>query len=238
MEQVIGLKGKNLYNMDCLDFLKKIPDNSVGLILMDPPFGISKKTGFQTGGGKQYARIKTSLDFGEWDKKKNIVDLDKVIQECYRILYKGGTIITFYDYWKITQMKSWMEKSGFRMLRLIEWMKTNPVPRNQYKIYLGNAMEFAICGVKGSKPVFHGKYDPGIYKFPICHGWHPTQKPLKLFEELIKKHSNYGDIILDPFLGSGTTAIAALNLGRKILGCEKDKKYFNKMIETINQGKI
>ena len=123
-------------------------------------------------------------------------------------------------------------------MRFIEWVKTNPVPINSKVNYLTNAREIAITAVKKNKPTFNGEYDNGIYYFPIERSnlrFHPTQKSIKLFEELIKKHSNENDVVLDCFLGGGTTAYAAKNTKRKFIGCEIDKKYFKKFIELYNK---
>ena len=232
----------NLLKMDCLLFLASVPDNSIDLILTDFPYYISKKTGFQHGGGEQYNRIKISKDFGKWDKKENAVDLETVVREFYRVLRPGGTAISFYDSWKIETLRTWMESARFRMIRRIEWIKSNPVPINQRVTYLGNALEVAVVGVKKSKPTFHGKYDNGVYgndvyRCPVRDGGHdhPTQKPLSLFEALIEKHSNPGDTVLDCFLGSGTTAVAALKVGRSVSGCELDPKYYKQMITRVRE---
>jgi len=90
--------------------------------------------------------------------------------------------------------------------------------------------------IKDTKPTFNSKYDNGIYHFPLQGGknrFHPTQKSLLLFEELIKKHSNEGDIILDTFLGGGTTAIACKNTNRKFKGCEISKDYYELIMKLI-----
>jgi site-specific DNA-methyltransferase (adenine-specific) len=121
---------------------------------------------------------------------------------------------------------------------MIEWIKTNPMPLNQSVNYLTNAREIAILGVKGGKPTFNSKYDKGIYEYPIQSGkkrFHPTQKNIKLFEELIKKHSNENDKVLDTFLGGGTTAIACKNLKRNFKGCEISSEYTNKIIDILEK---
>ena len=128
----------------------------------------------------------------------------------------------------------------FKQLRFIEWIKTNPVPINSKINYLTNSREIALTAVKVGKPTFHSQYDNGIYEYPIQGGkrrTHPTQKNLKLFEHLIKKHSNEGDIILDCFLGSGTTAIAAYNTERNFVGCELNKEYYQKSIKWLEDKK-
>jgi DNA modification methylase len=265
-------------NKDGIEFLNSIDDNSVDLILTDPPYLISKDSGMnkfveevakldasgknkktqeewlvfknQKGydddkyrenyikygntSGNKYA-FKT--DYGIWDKEFTIEKLEEFVKLFYKKLRKGGTCIIFFDLWKIETLKGLMEQIkqtkkknwvGFKQIRLIEWIKTNPVPLNQSANYLTNCREVALLGVKGGKPIFHSKYDKGIYEFPIQSGKsriHPTQKSLPLFEALIKKHSNEGDLVVDPFLGGGTTAFACKNTGRRFVGCEIDEKY-------------
>lgn len=227
-------------NESCFDFFKKIPSGSVDLVLIDPPYEVSRDTNFQSGEakGKDTDRFRVSMDFGDWDF--GFTGLDTVIKESYRVLRDGGALICFYDLWKLTTLKDYFEAARFKQLRLIEWVKTNPVPLNSKKNYLTNAREIAVSGTKKGKPVFHSEYDNGIYRYPICHDkgrFHPTQKPLALIEDLIVKHSNEGDLILDCFLGSGTTAVAAYNQGRNFIGCELSEDYYNRSVlrlEDIN----
>ena len=174
------------------------------------------------------------MDFGDWDN--NFTGLDIVIKECYRILKKSGTLICFYDLWKITTLKEYFESAKFKQIRFIEWIKTNPVPLNSKTNYLTNSREIALVGVKGGKPTFHSEYDNGIYSYPICHDkgrFHPTQKPLALIEQLILKHSNEGDLIVDCFMGSGTTGSGCKKLNRDFIGIELNEEYFTKAKERI-----
>jgi len=225
----------SILNKEALEFLSDVPDNSIDLVLTDPPYEISHKTGFMASKGpKTLERFKMSYEFGEWDKQN--LDLLPFISEMYRVLKPSGTCIVFYDLWKLSYLKEMMEASKFKQLRFIEWVKTNPVPVNSKLNYLYNAREIALSGVKKGKPTFNSEYDNGIYRYPIYHGkdrFHPTQKSLPLFEELIKKHSNEGQLVLDCFFGSGTTAIAAMNTSRRFVGCELDKEYFDKTVERI-----
>ena len=129
-----------------------------------------------------------------------------------------------------------MEKCGFKQIRFIEWIKTNPQPLNSKTNYLTNCREIALLGVKGVKPTFNSKYDNAIYKHPIQSGkkrWHPTQKSSHLFEDLILKHSNKGDIVLDTFLGGGTTYNACKKTNRICKGCEISKEYYDKIMGII-----
>ena len=225
---------------DCFDLIKDIDSKSVDLILVDPPYLISKSSGFSNISdttSKEMATKygKVSIDFGEWDKGE--LDWNLLFKEYYRILKDSGTLIIFYDIWKSNDIKSMADKYKFKQPRVGQWQKTNPVPINSKLNYLSNAIEFFFTFVKGKKPTFHSLYDNGVYKYPICHGKerydHPTQKPLALISDIINKHSNEGDIVLDPFSGAGTTAEACINLNRKYLCIEKNLEYFNISMQRI-----
>jgi len=263
-------------NMDGMTFLKTIKNNSIDLILTDPPYLISRDSGMNTHYnnvklnekknikfmkteteweeyklsnkdikfsdrqkenflkygtiyGKKYC-VKT--DYGDWDKEFTIENLNNFIEEYYKKLKKGGTLIMFFDIWKITILKELFEKYNFKQIRFIEWIKTNPQPLNSSVNYLTNCREIALLGVKGGKPTFNSKYDNGIYMYPLQGGkkrFHPTQKSLELFEELINKHSNENDTVMDTFLGGGTTAFACKNTKRNFKGCEISKEYYDKI---------
>ena len=209
-------------NANCFDFLPTLKNNSVDLVLIDPPYDIL--------GGSWYKDRSHADDesFAEWDNELNIL---KLLTEMYRVLRSGGTLIMFYDLWKITTLKECLEISRFKQIRLIEWLKTNPVPLNGKLNYLTTAREIAITAVKKGKGTFNSQYDNGVYECGICREkdrFHPTQKPLKLIEQLILKHSRIGDIVLDCFFGSGTTAVACLRTDRNFIGCELSEEYYNK----------
>ena len=209
-------------NANCFDFLPKLEDNSVDLVLTDPPYDIL--------GGSWYKDRSHADDenFGEWDNELNIL---KLLTEMYRVLRDGGTLICFYDLWKISFLKEYLEESKFKQIRFIEWLKTNPVPLNSKHNYLTSSREVALIAVKKGKGTFNSSYDNGVYECGICQEkdrFHPTQKPLKLIEQLILKHSRIGDIVLDCFFGSGTTAVACLRTHRNFIGCELSEEYYNK----------
>ena len=270
----------DVHNIDGVEYLKTIENNSIDLILTDPPYIISRDTGMNShyntvkqnevdnvefvktaeewdaykaehkladdkkkelymkyGSiyGKKYC-VKT--DYGEWDSEFTMEVLEEFIAEYYNKLKKGGTLIVFFDIWKITPLKEMLEKYKFKQIRFIEWNKTNPQPLNSNTNYLTNSREIALLAVKGGKPTFNSKYDNGIYNYPIQGGknrFHPTQKSLPLFEDLIKKHSNEDDTVLDTFLGAGTTAIACKNTNRKFKGCELSTEYYDKINEILDK---
>ena len=277
-----------------LEFLQSIPDNSVDLILTDPPYITSRDSGmdkwvehterqdsegaedvkteedweeyktpeqwdawfdkskvseknrpkklismkkdFLKYGsiyGKKYA---VTTNYGKWDSEFTLEKLDLFVKHFHRILRDSGTCIIFFDIWKLTNLKDILEDSKFKQLRFIEWIKTNPQPINSSVNYLTNCREIALLGIKKSKPTFNSKYDKGIYEHPLQGGkerFHPTQKSLPLFEELINKHSNEGDLVLDCFAGSATTGVAALKTDRRFIGCELDKEYYEKASKRL-----
>lgn len=225
----------HLENSSCFDFLPTIQDETTDLVLIDPPYDISRKTGFQSC-NKGVQRLAVSMDFGDWDW--GFQGLDEVIKQTFRALRKGGTLIVFYDLWKISELAKWITDAGFKQLRFIEWVKTNPVPLNSKTNYLTNSREIALVAVKGGKPTFNSSYDNGIYQYPICHEegrFHPTQKPLPLIRELIEKHSRQGDLVVDCFSGSATTAAAAIDTGRNFAGCELSPEYWKKGYERLQR---
>ena len=220
-------------NESCFDLLKRIKSCSLDLVLIDPPYEVSRDTNFSSGRptGNDTDRFRISMNFGSWDNGE-FTGLDVVVSESYRVLRKGGTIICFYDLWKISTLKGYLEEAKFKQIRFLEWIKTNPVPINSSTNYLTNSREIALSGVKGSNPTFNSSYDNGIYQYPICRDkgrFHPTQKPLALIKDLIVKHSNENDTVLDCFLGSGTTAIASYLVNRNFIGCEISAEYYEKM---------
>lgn len=268
-----------IHCQDGLEFLCTLDDNTVDLILTDPPYITSRDSGMnshynnileskcskteeewlawesthsettyterqrqnylQYGSiyGKKYA-VRTN--YGAWDSEFTMDKMNEFVNLFYRKLRNGGTCIVFFDLWKITPLKTMLENAKFKQIRFIEWVKTNPQPLNSKANYLTNCREIALVAVKGTKPTFHSSYDNGIYSYPIQGGknrFHPTQKNLLLFKELIRKHSNEGDLVVDPFLGSGTTAIASMELQRRFAGSELNQEYASVILQRLPQLK-
>ena len=119
--------------------------------------------------------------------------------------------------------------------------KSNPMPRNRDRLYV-TSIEVALWATKGKGWTYNRQretYENAIFEYPSVHHSkriQPTQKPIELIEDLIKIHSNKGDLIFDPFLGSGTTAIAAINTGRNYIGIEKEEEYYHKSLERISDA--
>ena len=234
-----------LIHDDCFNVLPDIMTKSVDLILVDPPYGISRKSAFGQFSGNtteemavKYGDI--TMDFGDWDRED--IDIATLMVEYYRILKPGGTLAIFYDFWKAGVLKQLAETAGFKQPRVCQWQKSNPVPINSKRNYLSNSVEFFFTFVKGKKPTFNSEYDNGIYKHPTITKWeklnHPTQKPISLIKEILEKHSNPGDLVLDTFSGSGTVAHACLVSGRQHISVERDSGYYEiakSRIELLNK---
>lgn len=206
------------------DFIKN--GIKVNHIITDPPYSISKKNNFST-----LKHPRTGINFGEWDKD---FDLFSWIPKYAEILDKNGSMIVFCSYRFISFIIKTMEDSGLEVKDIIIWKKSNPMPRNIDRRYVQD-MEFAIWAVKkNAKWTFHKldghKYMRSLYETSLVSGneklAHPTQKSLKLMQELILVHTNENDIILDPFMGTGTTGIASLQKNRKFIGIELSEEYF------------
>ena len=164
---------------------------------------------------------------------------DFLFGEYNRVLKKGGTLIIFYDIWKSSDIRESADKYKFKQPRVGSWIKNNPVPVNSKSNYLSNAIEYFFTFVKRGKPTFNSEYDNGIYNYPICHGRerynHPTQKPLALIKNLIEKHSNVGDLVLDTFAGTGTTGDACALTDRNYILIEKEQEYIEIIKNRLNK---
>lgn len=231
----MSLEINKIYNEDYLNGLSKIEDESVDLILTDIPFNISRDNNFHT---MKDRTGRKGIDFGEWDKgfnESNLVQLE-------RVLKKGGSLITFHAF---EQYETIREVLNLEPKDKIIWQKTNPMPRNRDRRWISD-IEIASWFVKkGSKWTYNrqsDKYEVSVLRYPSESGggfkrYHPNQKNLSMVEYLIKIHSNEGDTILDPFAGSGTTAIACMNTGRNYIGFELEKEYYIKANERIRLHK-
>lgn len=211
-----------ILNVDCIEGMSGIEDGSVDLLLTDPPYNVSMKSNFHTMGRK-------GVDFGEWDKEFNQQSWLSVACDKVR---KGGSAVIFNDYKNIGLMSDILTEKGFVVKELLIWRKPNPMPRNRDRLYV-TSVEVALWAVKGKGWTFNRSrdtYENAIFESPTVNHrqrFHPTQKPLKVIEEILAIHSNEGDVILDPFMGSGTTAVACVKNNRNYIGFELDEDFAN-----------
>lgn len=224
-----------IYNEDYKKTINRIKKNKIKLdaVITDPPYGVSRK--HQLG----YSNMgRSGMNYGEWDYN---FDQKKWIKEVAELVKPGGTVIIFNDWKNLGLISEQLEKCGFIIKDIIRWIKKNPMPRNVNRRYV-NDCEFAVWAVKEGKPwTFNKPDDVGYLKPEITTGvvpggkkrLHPTQKHLEVMERLIEIHTNEGDLIYDPFIGSGTTAVACLNKNRRVIGSEIDEKYYNVTMERL-----
>ena len=224
-----------IYNIDFKDGIKELPDESVGLVLTDIPFNISRENNFKT---MKDRTGRNGIDFGEWDKDFDESSLSLLIPK----IKKGGSLFLFHSLEQFNILQSVLSELTFK--DKIIWEKTNPMPRNRERRYISN-IEIASWYVKdGDRWTFNRQadnYDGCVYRYPSESGggfkrYHPCQKNLNLITEIIRRHSNNGDLILDPFLGGGTTAVAAINTNRNYIGFELDKHYCDIANERVQKA--
>ena len=209
---------------DYRDFLAGLSD--VDLVLTDPPYAISKPSGFGAGGDPAFANHRT--EFGDWDEAE--IDLGALAGGCYAALRPGGTVLIFYDVWKISYLAEALRAAGFGVLRIVEWVKTNPMHVNPESGYLNTVRELAISAVKGSNPTFNTPGHTGRYEHAtVRNDGHLTRKPDSLFADLISAHTLPGDLVADPFAGSGTAIRAAKTLGRRWAAADINPVYVQRM---------
>lgn len=221
-------------NCDYKDLIKELEEKKIKIdaVITDPPYGVSRKhqLGFSNMG-------RAGMDYGEWDYN---FDQKEWIRLCAPLIKDGGTIIVFNDWKNFSYIVEELDNQGFSMKDVIRWVKPNPMPRNTDRRYVGD-FELAIWAVKdGGKWTFNKpegtSYLRPIYKCPSVASKkriHPTQKPLKLIEDILQVHTNENDIVLDLFTGSGTTAEACLKNNRVFIGSELDEEYYRKAMERL-----
>lgn len=207
-------------------------------IITDPPYSISKENNFSTMKNSK----RKGVDFGIWDKN---FDLTEWINKYTKLIKKDGSIIIFCSYRYISFIIDALEENGFDVKDFIEWKKSNPMPRNINRRYVQDT-EFAVWAVKkNAKWIFNKPKDVPYLRSTFVTSTvsgaertiHPTQKSLDLMRQLIRIHTNKDDVILDMFLGSGTTGVAALMEHRKFIGIEISEQYFNIAHKRIESAK-
>jgi len=232
--------GVRLHQGDCLLFLDdlaaKFPDGCVDMIFADPPYFLSN------GGMTCHSGKRVAVDKGQWDKSRG-ADLNhefnvEWLKRCQRVLKPNGSIWVTGTQHVIFSVGFAMQQLGFKLLNTIAWEKPNPPPNLSCR-YFTHSTETVVWAAKttSSKHLFHyklmrqingGKQMKAVWRIGAprasekTFGKHPTQKPVALVERCISASTNRGDVVLDPFAGSGTTAVAALKLGRQFWGIDLD----------------
>ena len=240
-----------LYHGNALKILPTLPSESVDLVLTDPPYNVSNGTVINRSYKHYVWRRPSSIkfDFGDWDKYEDAEFYDFTrawFEEVSRILKDGGWFATFFSKervgWFVDPIFGMFKDYGFKVRTVITWHKTNPTPSFR-KVNFISSTEFIVVGSKGSSKIPNFLMQKEMHNFfettnSSTYGEtkHPTEKPLSLITWLMHILSKEGDTVLDPFLGSGTTMLAGLRLGRNVIGIEKESEYIKIIKDRLNWG--
>ena len=201
---------------DCLELIQEIPNRSVDMILTDPPYGMDYKS------NRRVVKDK----FEKFENDKDLSWLDNFFKECHRTLKDDTSIYVFCSWHNIDKFKQSMERL-FKIKNIIVWVKNNHGSGDLKGAYAPKH-EFIIYAHKG-RSLFREKRVPDVFEFPKISSsklLHPTEKNIDMLEVFIKNNTDEGNVILDPFMGSGTTGMACRNLNRDFIGMELDENYF------------
>jgi len=215
-----------IYQGDARQILPTLGQGIARLILTDPPYNISVPDDIVFSD-----RADMTRDFGQWDYGWNPEDL---LIPAADLLYPGGSLLSFCSDWMISEFK---ETERLKSRGTIVWEKTNPSPAARPGYV--SATEWIVWLVKHGKPAVWNAdgFTVNIERHPVCRNKrHPTQKPEGLIERFMLRHSNKGDLVIDPYMGSGTTLRAAKNLGRRAIGIELEEKWCELAAKRLGQN--
>ncbi len=220
-----------LLHGDCLDLMKDIPDESVDLILTDPPYRTtSRGSSGGTGGMLKEEINKKGMVF-----QHNTTQFSEWLPKLYSIIKEQGHLYVMVNNKNLSKMLVEVEKAGFKIFKTLIWAKNSPITNmyymdsHEYIIFCrkGKAKRINNCGTKSVLNVDNHR-----------NKVHPTEKPVELMEILINNSTLEGQTVFDPFMGSGSTGVACMNLNRNFIGIEIDEKYFEIAKERICKEKV
>ena len=241
-----------LFKKDTLKLLPLIPDESIDMIFADPPYFLSN------GGITCHAGKMVSVNKGKWDVSNGVGDNhlfnQRWLKQCQRILKPNGTIWVSGTSHIIHSIGFAMQELHFKILNDIAWFKVNPPPNLSCR-YFTHSTETILWAAKSQKSKHHFNYslmkqlNNNKQMLSLWHirppetsekkyGKHPTQKPMKLLERIVQAATKKGDIVLDPFNGSGTTGLEAYLLGRKYIGIDSEKEYLELSIKRFRDLRL
>jgi site-specific DNA-methyltransferase (adenine-specific) len=229
-----------LYEGDSFQLLKKVEKKSINMIFADPPY-------FLSGNGITcHSGTMVSVKKADWDEKIGIEEKIKFnrkwIKQCREVLIDSGTIWISGTFHNIYTIGVALELEGFTIINNITWKKTNPPPNISCRAFTHSTETIIWAKKNGCKHLFNyktmkeingGKQMKDVWEFSLTkpsekrEGRHPTQKPIDLLKRIIIASTNEGDLVLDPFNGSGTTGIACATLHRKYIGIDNQIQYLD-----------
>lgn len=218
---------------DCLELMKDIPDKSIDLIVTDPPYKLTSRGCSGTMGGYwKEEKAKKGVIFDN-----NSISCKEYLPEFYRILKNKSILYLMCNNTNLQEMINVATQSGFKFVKSLIWEKGNKICGRYYM----NCFEYILLFRKGGDKPIKNCGTPDILKVPIKKqkdingkNLHNTEKPVELMKILIENSSDENDIILDPFMGIGSTGIASKELNRNFIGIELDEKYYKIACERIN----
>jgi site-specific DNA-methyltransferase (adenine-specific) len=235
--QAYGEPGAIVYRVDCVELMRLMPAGSVDAIFADPPYRLS-------GGGLTVKSGRLALvDKGEWDRSRGFREdhefNSRWLRAARRVLKPNGTLWVTGTHHIIFSLGFALQQLGFRIINSVAWQKPDPPPNALHTAFT-HAHETLIWAAKGRKHTFN--YDlinspdpasqissvwriPSVSKREKVHGYHPTQKPLRLVRRTLLASTREGDLVFDPFCGSGTTAVAAKEVNRFFVGAELEEEF-------------
>lgn len=224
-KEFIGeLELNRIYQRDCIEGMQMLPDCSVDLVVTDPPYRL-----VQGGCTNNAVKLKGAVDLQSGSVfKNNSIPFTTWLPEVYRVLKEGTHCYVMVNDRNLLDLLTEVHKVGFKLLNILTWKKSKHAP-NRY--YLKNS-EFIVFLRKGRAKNINNMGTYAVLEVDnVSNKNHPSEKPVELMRILIDNSSNEGDVVLDPFMGSGTTAVAAVRTNRKFIGFETEREY----VEIANQ---
>lgn len=229
------MNGVKLYKGDCIEVMKQMPDNCIDLVVTDPPYKLTSRGSSGTMSGY----------WAEDKAKKGIVfdsndtDINDYIGGLYRILKDGTHCYIMCNQLNLPHFLDVIGKSEFKYIKCLIWDKCNKICGRYYM----NCFEYIIMLRKGRERTINDCGMPDILRVPNIKtldkdgkNIHDSEKPIRLMEILIEQSTNEGDVVFEPFMGSGTTGIASVQSRRNFIGVEIDDKYFAIAEKRINNA--
>lgn len=243
MPVVYNYKQTKIYEGDAFRYLNRLARNSIDLMIIDPPYFLSNG-GFSNSGGKM-----VSVDKGDWDKNEDPEEFyGKMLDFVDRLLTENGSAFVFGSMHNIYMLGYLINKRDFKILNNITWQKSNPAPNLSRRMFTHSTETVLWIRRKNGKQLFNydlmrelngGKQMKDVWITSTTNnsekrfGKHPSQKPLALVRRMILAASNEGDTVLDPFMGSGTTVVAAKQLNRVAIGVDIEHEYVDIAINRV-----
>lgn len=230
----MGIKYK-LYNNDCLELIKRIKDKSIDLIVTDPPY----KTTARGNAGNAGGMLKSKLNMNGKVFKYNDIKPKEYIPELYRILKDGSHCYIMSNHVNLQEILNTATECGFHFIKCLIWDKGNKIMGQCYM----SQFEYILFFRKGKHKKINNCGTSDILSIPNKKtkdengkNLHDVEKPVQLMKILVENSSNEKDIVLDPFMGIGSTGIACVELNRNFIGIEIDENYFNIAKERIENN--